>query len=315
MSNFIKITITLIFVVGSLISLNTSKEKNEDVLELQLNSKITTNQILSQIDPEPLVTDSLINSLIKESKDAPTENKEFLLDFTHYKLSSLKITQPLAAVFEGIDSIPFIFSNSYDTYVKESDNPGWREITPEDEILSKYDTITFDMNIFEERQKYFESEGKRKYYPQAAGELSDAQKTVFIFSNNNKIASKINSIGRKNATECNYQYSFYNFTPKIEEMLFSSKFNLELEFNNWKNIDTIINNNPKYKNYDCPNSMKKGRTFAKLKGFPSIYFVYAGSGDETYKSPTPFRSLVYIDSENNIYELWINSIDLFGCAC
>lgn len=310
MNNFIKIAITLIFIVSSLLSLHRSKEKNKDVLELQLNSKI-----LSQNDPEPQVTDSLIRSLIKESKEAPTANKELLLHFINYKMSDLKITQPLAAVFEGIDTIPFIFSNSYGKYVKESDNPGWREITPEDEILSKYDTITFDMNIFEESQKYYESYGKRKYFPQAANELSDAQKTVFIYSNKSKIASKINSIGRKNASECSSKYSFYNFTTNIEEMLFSSKFNLELEFNNWKDIDTIINNNPKYKYYDCPNSMKKGKTFAKLKGFSSIYFVYAGSGDETSKSPTPFRSLVYIDSENNIYELWTDSIDLFGCSC
>jgi len=290
--------------------------KREDSLSM-INPRKTCNQIWEEYIKRQQSVDSIIKNLINNNQNVAESNLKLLESILNQNDSTLEIHRPLAPIFEGIDSLPFIISNIMWIESESNGRKSWTTFTPEDYIIDRYDTFVARIdpeNPEETVQAYFENTEARKNFPQAIKENSELQKSIFVYTKKSMSIATISSIGKQNS-ECDGGYIFYNFETNTKDNLISSPYNLDLEFGNWKKIDSIIANNPLYNCFDCPNSYKEGRTFAKLKGIPNTYFIYAGELQNAKDLNTPYRSLIYVDDNNNLYSLWSKEIDLFGCAC
>ena len=256
--------------------------------------------------------DSLIKSKVTYNPKISITNKTFILALLKNSDSLLKIERPLSAVFQGLDSVPFIISN-YSWMTKSGFT---KKFAVEQKILKKHDTVSYNPENEEGRRKFIENWEARKYFPRAAIELSQKTRTLYIYSKNRTHNSKVNAIGVQNS-ECDGGYVFYNFDYEnySDNLLIASPYILELEFGNWSKIDSIIQNQSIYDCYDCPHSNKLVKTFAKLKGVNNFYLTYVGEKNNITDLDTPSRSLVYIDKSNHVYDIWYDEIDLFGCAC
>jgi hypothetical protein len=257
--------------------------------------------------------DQLVKNQINKNPQAPEVNKRLLSSLSNINDSTLKILQPLTAVFAGIDSLPFAISNAQ---WKEVEN-GHRDFFPEDAIIDKYDTVTYPSSKNTPPSKEeVASWSARFYYPESIQELSDEQRRVFVYSTDKAIESTVASIGKQNSL-CGGGYAFYNFEHDTlnENMLMTSREKLELTFGSWPRIDSLLQNHPINECYSCPNSLDLSTTFAKLSGFDNFYFVYAGIGSTTKDLYEPFRKLIFIDDQDQIITVWSDIIDLFGCAC
>ena len=286
----------------------------QDSLSL-INPNKTCDEIWEEYMKRQQSVDSIIKNLISNNQNAAESNLKLLESILNKNDSTLEIHRPLAPIFEGIDSLPFISSSIRYIETESNGRTSWIQFTPEDYIINRYDTIIIRLGETPEQSKtYFEDMIARKNFPQAVKENSELQKSIFVYTKRSKSSATISSIGKQNS-ECDGGYIFYNFETNTKDNLISSPYNLELEFGSWKKVDSIIANNPRYNCFDCPNSYIEGKTFAKLKGIPNIFFIYAGELHNAKDLHTPYRSLIYVDNNNNLYALWSREIDLFGCAC
>lgn len=241
--------------------------------------------------------DSIMNALIANKK---SQNTYFINEIIHQRrdTSLLTIEKAIAPVFNlKIDSVGIY--NSYDYHADKEllqKTNYYNEVSRETIVLGNtlktwlYDTVIENLNL----------------------------KNIFIYSTTNKYESKILSFG-KYEDEC-LEYYYYDcmidtHMKNEKEYLFSSKYDLELEYTTNKEIDSLIN--LKYINicFDCPSNWDTQITFAKLKGYENLYFSYVlknnSNGENTY---TPMRALHYVNNDF-IIKLWASDIDLFGCSC
>lgn len=256
--------------------------------------------------------DSLISLKVDNSPLMPIVNKNLLLALLQKNDSLLKIERPLSAIFQGLDSLPFLISN----YTWVTSGNGFKIFTPEQKILKKHDSVSYNFENAEDMDRFVNNWNSRKYYPKAALELSKNTRKFFIYSKNKIYNSVVTAIGIQNS-ECDDGYFFYNFDCKgsDDDLLIASPYLIELDFGNWSDKDKIIQNQPIHDCYDCLHSNKLIKTFAKLKGTNGFYFTYVGDRGNTEKLDTPSRGLIYIDESDNVYNIWDDEIDLFGCGC
>lgn len=252
--------------------------------------------------------DSILKRLILENQSAPINNIKLLESLLNKNDSLFEIDRPLAAIFEGIDSLPFIFSDVKWIFTEIDGVKNHSRHLPERSIIDRYDTVT------EVNENYHDDSYLRKNFPQAVDENSEFQNSIFVYNKNSISRARISSIGIQ-FSECDDEFVFYNFEAESNDNLFSSPLNLDLEYGSWEVIDSITANDPIYNCSGCPSSGNEGRTFAKLKGIPNVYFIYAGNLENAKELDTPYRELVYVDEEYNFYSLWWKSIDLFSCGC
>lgn len=141
---------------------------------------------------------------------------------------------------------------------------------------------------------------------------------LFLYSTSTKYKSTVQEFG-KYSDEC-LEYYYYNcktdsLMKTEKEYIFASKYNLELEYYNDEEIDSIIN--LKYIDicFDCPSSWDNQKTYSKLKGYDNLYFTYVINNTESDKQTyTPMRALHYVNKDI-VIQLWSSEIDLFGCSC
>lgn len=106
---------------------------------------------------------------------------------------------------------------------------------------------------------------------------------------------------------------FIAVKKQVKKLLFSSTYKLELEFNNYPEIDSKIYKRHDYICQDCPSSAYKQKTFAKLKGYDNIYF--ASTSIEEIEDTDTFERSIYLVQNGEVITLWSKDYDKFGCAC
>ena len=113
-----------------------------------------------------------------------------------------------------------------------------------------------------------------------------------------------------------FEYSIDTTEISInDKLLFGSKYDIDLIFENNPFVDSLIQNSVIDECLDCPNSLKKQKTFARLGGIENLYFVFADTFPINNKIKTPSRALIFVNESNEIIYLWYDEIDLFGCSC
>lgn len=248
--------------------------------------------------------DSILHSIVDQFElSLPKGNLNLLIELLQRKDSLLKFKQPLSAIFKGLAPEPFMISNIQERKVEDR----YKQYYPEDYFFEKVDTSKTDMYDF----------NSRKYFKQIMDELPKGDRRIKILGLENTTDALVSVVG-KQESECE-PYAFYNFdylgSDSLSTPLIASPYKIELEYGNWPEIDSIIKQNNSHHCTDCPNSLEKGKTFARLKGTTNTYFSYQGPDLEDEESYTPGRSLFYVSKEFEIIDLWSDSIDLFGCSC
>lgn len=118
--------------------------------------------------------------------------------------------------------------------------------------------------------------------------------------------------------ECSEYYTYLlakNEKIDVANMLFGSPYRIDLEYENFPEIDSLLSarNNPGC--LDCPTSFHLEKTFARLKGATNVYFVYADSFSLSEHIDTPSRSIIVVDEVDEVWNLWYEEVDQFGCSC
>ncbi|WP_053978626.1 hypothetical protein [Mangrovimonas xylaniphaga] len=241
------------------------------------------------------------------SKNQLTENNlEFLNALKNQKQEKLAFENVLAPIFRlSITEIGILTFPKY----KQIGNK-LIPISKEMDLIDKFDTIK------ENTMDYF---GKIKFYPMLLDSLfKNKSKPSINYYTTNKIGStKIMELGAY-IDECleYYEYSIDTISiSKNDKVLFSSKYKIDLVFENNEKIDSLLKSDYKKECLDCPNSTELQKTFARIKGTDNLYFIYADTFPINNELDTPSRALIFINPENEIIYLWYDEIDLFGCSC
>lgn len=247
--------------------------------------------------------DSILKVILKKHEATlPEQNKLLLMELMKERDSRLRFRQPLAAVFKGVAKESFMISNSY--WFRSED--GYSEMYPEDSLLQIVDTIPTE-----------NPEWERRYFEGALNDYPENLKQLNIIGTSKVYKGTVSVLGRQNS-ECE-PYVFYTLTFVKEDAqltpLITSPFQIELEYGNWPAVDSLIRSDPYLECIDCLTSYDQERTFARLTGTSNLYFAFQGPGEEAEDAWTPNRSLIYVNENNEVIDLWSDSIDLFGCSC
>ncbi|MBB3698731.1 hypothetical protein KMW28_09895 [Flammeovirga yaeyamensis] len=309
---------------------NPSDHQINEIIEAEVKIEEKNNSIVIKKEVEPIVDryeycdslwkelrknfdakDSIINQLIAEYPDAPINNVSFLKGIVNNNDSTLAIHQPFASVFEGLDTLPFIFSKYIMLEIEKNGQQSYEDWFPENSILQQHDTIP--LNPEDDPEKYSEIWKTKLLFPNAINDIEEQNREVYIYTENEKYKAVITSLGKQNS-ECDEGYVFYNFSPIKSKLLFSSPYDIELEYGNWNNIDSLIHNDPLNDCADCPHSANEHHTFAKLKGFDNLFFSSAGNSLNIDTLDYPGRELLLL-RDGKLLPLWTSNIDRFGCSC
>ncbi|MFN0729459.1 hypothetical protein [Polaribacter gochangensis] len=299
-----------IFLITILIICSCQKNNKKDTTILEksntsfVQKNINCDSIWKSWSQLQSKKDSIIQKIINQNKKSLSfENISLLYALKENKDSLLKFKQPLSAVFKDLAPEPFIISN----YQWKKIGEGYINYYPESKLLNKVETN--DSNEF-----LGES---RKYYKNILNKVNKNEREIFVIGQNKTSTALVTILGKQNS-ECE-PYVFYNFITankySITNPLVVSPYNINVEFGNWSNIDSLIKDNIINKCSDCLNSYDKNKTFAKLKGTKNVFFSFNNPTPNRDDSYTPSRSLFYITEDNKIVNLWSDSIDLFGCSC
>lgn len=224
-----------------------------------------------------------------------TANYFFLKKLVTKADSSLLAHQkPLGAVFQGITEETSIFETNANSRAER--------------IF--LEMIEGDSNTTIEATDIFNS---RTSFP-----LDEKIDSVYVFTETNSYKTSVNDFNYK-TEDCKSYYFFelgqIDELSATEEILISSPYNLELEFNNNEELDKMLYEKFQAVCADCPSSRKYQKTFAQLKDYENYYFTYTREpGKETDDTYVPVRSLIYYDGDL-LYTVWSTNIDLFGCSC
>ncbi|MFO7743839.1 MAG: hypothetical protein R6V36_00475, partial [Psychroflexus sp.] len=242
--------------------------------------------------------DSIINSLISKEKNT---NALFINETIRQRndTSSITIDKSIAPIFNLKKDSVGIYNSNYN-------NTADKKLLQKTDYYKERDGNEFALGIYE----------KTKLYKSVIDSI--APDKIFIYSTTETYKSEISSFG-KYYSEC-LEYYYYDIKADSlilneNEYLFSSKYDLDLEYTSNKKIDSLLNLEYIDICIDCPMSWGTQKTFAKLKGFENLYFSYVLESNENGEGNyTPLRAIHYVD-DNFVIELWSSSIDLFGCSC
>lgn len=245
------------------------------------------------------------------SPELPEQNREFLLLLKSYLHQSLeersKILVPeqlLFPIFKLNEGELGIFS------FPEHDmtNQTLKDISAESSLLnSRYDSTVADLH----------TEPTLIFHQQIADSLfRNSAKPVYTFTTQKPVETQVQNFGSYTG-EC-LEFYHYQLDAKpynnSDQVLLGSKFNLNLDYRNFPEIDLLMRNQIKPHCADCPSSEEFTKTFAAVKGVDDLYFVYADTFPLNNKLLTPSRGLVMKVGDKMVF-LWHKEVDLFGCSC
>ncbi|WP_196890050.1 hypothetical protein [Aureivirga sp. CE67] len=156
------------------------------------------------------------------------------------------------------------------------------------------------------------------YYPEYLDSIFKNKKkpTIYTYSEKGRETKTIKDFGfGKSRCLQYYEYSYEPTDNPDKNVVFGSPFKLDLEYQNYPEIDAILHENFMKNCYDCPSNDDQLKTFAKLKGYKNLYFAYADSFPINNQLEYPTRVLVYISDDNKMTFLWDIGLDLLGCGC
>lgn len=257
---------------------------------------IDCDQYWKNTFPKDTLKVKLINKIISKNKDLLTKNNlAFLIALISKNKSDLAFNNILFPIFRLSESEIGIFTDA--------------NSKAEINLVEKFDNIK--ENVEKHPAKLF-------FYPELLNFVfkGKTRPEIKYYSKDGKGKTKIKELGIfLDACLEYFEYSIDTTDITInDKLLFGSKFDIDLIYENIPSIDTLIQNSYEEDCYDCKTSMKKQRTFARLKGTDNLYFIFADTFPLNNEFYTPSRALILIN-ENKILYLWYNEIDLFGCNC
>lgn len=311
----------LLFII--LISLSSCKKTIQEKIENQQGKDSISENLFATNDTssEQKITDcdkfreirfpsdSIIQTYIHKilSDQNLTENNQiFLNSLKEINQEEFAFRKAIAPIYRLSEYEIGIFS--FPKY--EHINNRLISISKEKELIDRFDSI--EGNTME----HF---GKLIFYPKLLNSISQTEpRTELYFYTTSKVDStQIKELGIY-VDECLEYYEYSIDTNNIslnDNLLFSSHMKIDLVYEPYPKIDSVIKsqNNPECN--DCPNSLDSLKTFAKIKGADNLYFAYADTFPINDKLDTPSRALIYINEKSEIIYLWYEEIDLFGCSC
>jgi len=236
--------------------------------------------------------DSLKNQLFSISPQY-SENEKFIKSIIQSNRDSLtpSYLKNISPIFEKINGKHCIYNIFTDYYAD-------KQIFNKSKILKKL--INSDYSLF----KYVEDSS-----------IIKQNDSIKIYAYNTKQRSEIDVISfGYQPDECIGAYYVFPIKSDKKELLFSSTYKLDIEYNNYPKIDFIVNNH--YPNIcnDCPNGLSNLKTYGKLKGYENVYFLMT-SIEKIDDTETFIRAIYLVNKKNNIVNLWSTEYDNFGCAC
>ena len=286
------------------LNLKAKNEKKETVYPIttkkdiiEQSEKIDCNKFFKNIFPKDSLKEKLINEILLKNKGLLTKNNltflRALVSENKTDLAFNKVLFPIFRLSENEIGV-FTYSNS----------------KPEIRLINKFDTIqeNVEKNI-----------GAVIFYPQLLNYVfnGETRPDIKYYSKDRIGITKIKELGIfLDACLEYFEYSIDTIDISInDKLLFGSKYDIDLIFENNPFIDSLIQNSVIDDCLDCPNSMKKQKTFARLYGTKNLYFVFADTFPINNKLLTPSRALILVNENNEIIYFWYDEIDLFGCSC
>lgn len=137
------------------------------------------------------------------------------------------------------------------------------------------------------------AEDKIVFYPELADSLfKNSDRSVYAFTTRKNVKTYITNFGSYTG-ECLEYYSYLIDSQPFNdnaEALIGSRYNLDLVYKDYPEIDVLLKNQIKKECADCPDSGYLAQTFATLKGVPGLYFTYADTFPLNNKLDTPLRA-------------------------
>ncbi|MFD2999868.1 hypothetical protein ACFS7Z_05825 [Pontibacter toksunensis] len=229
------------------------------------------------------------------------QNKAFLLALDTYLNQSEEevratptTAQLLFPIFKLKEDELGVFSFPAYDYKSES----FLDISAENRILTSSKlTATIDSTSID----------KVVFHPQLADSLFRNQDQTFTaFTTGRKVETKVVNFGSY-AGECLEYYNYLIDSQPFkasDKVLFGSRYNLDLAYRNYPEVDAQMKRQLKKECADCPDSSEFEKTFATLKGVPDLYFTYADTFPLNNSLDTPSRALVMRMENNKVVYLW-----------
>ncbi|WP_439880817.1 hypothetical protein ACSX1A_16885 [Pontibacter sp. MBLB2868] len=243
--------------------------------------------------------------------ELPEKNRKFLLDLKEYlrqsdidksgKLVPQQLLFPVFKLNEG--ELGIIGFPQYDTK-----DETFTDISAERKQLKSHNiSTTADPH----------TEKNLVYHKQMADSLfRHLDSSVYTFTAQKSVKTQLQNFATYTG-ECLEYYNYLLDTKPFnsnDRILFGSKYNIELTFRNYPEIDVALKSQLKPECADCPSSFELEKTFASLKGVDGLYFNYADTFPLNNKLETPSRGLVMKMGDKIVY-LWHDEVDLIGCSC
>lgn len=306
-----KARLLLTFSLLTTILISCSSESEDADVETTSKSNNTDCESYWAISaPELEERIKLLTAILESKHELSVENKKFLqgvLNELKRNPSSdtllLTIDKPIYPIYRlTSDKIGVLgFMNSQDF------NGTWEEYAKEHEVVK--DNFAYQS---------IDSLGKLCYFPEEFSELfNDAPPSFYWYSTKKKSRSTFTNLAYLGDDCISYfQYDFkMSESDAKENILFGSKYALDLEFNSFPEIDKAFKKQFAEGCSGCATNYPDQKSFAKILGVENLYFVYADQFPLNSKLAKPSRSLVLKKGNGEVVTLWTIELDLAGCGC
>lgn len=251
--------------------------------------------LLTKIKTDILPREDSIKKELLNQKSDIIENYKFINSIIHSSNDTLtpSFLKTFSPIFEKING-------RYGIYNMNTDYYGDKLIFDKSDIPKRIKNNNYPLFEYAQDSSIINYPDSIKIYAYSSKSRVEVEPTAFGYY----------------PEECIGSYYIFPMKPldKVEErLLFSSVYKIDLEFNSFAVIDSIINT--QYSNIcsDCPSGLSNQKTFAKLKGFDNIFFTVTAN-DKVDDTDTYIRAIYYV-SKNDIINLYMNEYDAFGCSC
>jgi hypothetical protein len=140
---------------------------------------------------------------------------------------------------------------------------------------------------------------------------------IYAYSPNGRTEVRTKKIGYKQEM-CGDSYYFYELdssSKREERYLITSTYKLNLEYKNYPTVDSLIAKQNVSICSDCPSGWSKQKTYAKLNGYENLYLTATSNKAGVYDDTDTYLRAVYYVGENQIFAIWSEEYDAFGCGC
>lgn len=283
------------------------KEKRTDTTKNQKLDTLVASETYNETPYQQTIKHNTLiinylDSILINNPTIPEVNQAFLKELIHSLKNPLKEDKNLA--FDKILSPFFTLSSTklgifgFPIYLNNSQNK-LIDIARESRLIPKNQRLLHDSI-----EKTL-TENNGSVFP-----------VIYLYTPKQILTSHVKNLYYlQNDCLSYYRYSVARETKYIDaKVLIGSWLRMNLNYQNFPEIDALIQKQAKKEKGDCPDSYHLAKTFAQVKGVDNLYFIYADTFPFNNKLDTPMRALV-LKMENKIIYVWSSELDLFGCSC